>query len=273
MVVSEEWLATGKHAAYRAFLETFPGSDWMKNWERFDKQISLRQCVDLWSDPVARHIPPGTLFSVAYSTTLAPRYAALVKGNPYQPLLTLTNADSSDTAINYLRAINERHVAIMVHEAESQNVEPSGLWQNYTSMVAQTADMAFQNITFGVENIVDVDEAVESVLPKLYARINTLLVPPTLQKLLERLNTATKSHGKKSELATFLGVALPTVSVWLSGKQEPSGGTTLRLLEWVQAEEAKQQKGPAGATTPTEPRTRTRKPSDETKSQSSPPER
>jgi len=68
-------------------------------------------------------------------------------------------------------------------------------------------------------------------------------VKAVLPSLLERLCKATAERGRKSELAAFLRVQLPSLSVWLSGKQQPGGETTLRLLQWVERAEA-QQKAP-----------------------------
>lgn len=62
-------------------------------------------------------------------------------------------------------------------------------------------------------------------------------VKPCLPKLLDRLQRATAGTGKMSELANWLGVPLASVSRWLSGKREPGGEITLRLLNWVEQQE------------------------------------
>lgn len=67
----------------------------------------------------------------------------------------------------------------------------------------------------------------------------TLLMPG----LLERLKAATVLHGSKSKLAAHLGVSLASLSQWLSGDREPGGETTLRLLQWVEQQEVKQNAG------------------------------
>lgn len=56
-------------------------------------------------------------------------------------------------------------------------------------------------------------------------------------KLRRRLKRATRPYGKKAELARLLGVAMPRISDWLSGKKEPGGETALRLLRWVEQQE------------------------------------
>jgi transcriptional regulator with XRE-family HTH domain len=63
------------------------------------------------------------------------------------------------------------------------------------------------------------------------------VVKAQLPRLRERLNRATKETGKMSALAEFLGVPLASVSRWLSGKREPGGEITLKLLHWVEQQE------------------------------------
>ena len=62
-------------------------------------------------------------------------------------------------------------------------------------------------------------------------------VKPILPKLIERLRKATKERGRKTELASWLGVAPQKVTDWLSERVEPSGEITLRLLHWVEQQE------------------------------------
>lgn len=57
--------------------------------------------------------------------------------------------------------------------------------------------------------------------------------------LLERVRRATSAPGKKKALAELLGVTPSAVSQWLDGATYPRADTTLRLLAWVTAEEAK----------------------------------
>jgi DNA-binding transcriptional regulator YiaG len=62
-------------------------------------------------------------------------------------------------------------------------------------------------------------------------------VKKQLPSLLERLNQATTETGKMSALAAYLKAPLASVSRWLSGKREPGGEITLRMLRWVEHEE------------------------------------
>jgi len=72
----------------------------------------------------------------------------------------------------------------------------------------------------------------------------TLHNTPQLKALRKRLARATSVRGKKAELARKLRVPMPRVAEWLNGSVAPGGEITLQLLEWVSAEEAKQQKSP-----------------------------
>jgi transcriptional regulator with XRE-family HTH domain len=66
---------------------------------------------------------------------------------------------------------------------------------------------------------------------------NTPEVQPRLPELIDRLRNATMEHGRKTELAKWLGVSPQKVTDWLSERVEPSGETTLRLLYWVEKQE------------------------------------
>jgi transcriptional regulator with XRE-family HTH domain len=77
-----------------------------------------------------------------------------------------------------------------------------------------------------------------------------------MKDLLARLAQATKARGKKAALAKFLKIPASRISEWLHGSYEPSGEITLRLLEWVQAGEAAQQKSPGDVTSAAKGKTR-----------------
>jgi hypothetical protein len=70
---------------------------------------------------------------------------------------------------------------------------------------------------------------------------------PLLDALLNRIEAVCEN---KSELARHLGVDRRYVHNWVTTRKiEPSGEVTLRLLEWVQAEEDKQRTPGSVATT------------------------
>ena len=93
-------------------------------------------------------------------------------------------------------------------------------------------------------------ESSNQVLTEISSTANLAGVKSPLAHLLERLNQATAARGRKAELAKYLKVPRPCVSDWLSGKREPSGGTALRLAQWVEKQERQQETlGSAGTTT------------------------
>jgi transcriptional regulator with XRE-family HTH domain len=59
------------------------------------------------------------------------------------------------------------------------------------------------------------------------------------ESLRARLSLILSRYGAKSALAREFQVTPASVSEWLSGQSAPTAETTLRLLEWVQAEEGK----------------------------------
>lgn len=65
--------------------------------------------------------------------------------------------------------------------------------------------------------------------------------------LLERIRNVTQRSGSKVALAAALGVTKSAVSQWLAGRAQPSAEKTLRMLNWVAAEEAKNKKRGPGA--------------------------
>jgi hypothetical protein len=87
----------------------------------------------------------------------------------------------------------------------------------------------------------------------------TLVRHSELTKLYRRIKNATKAYGKKKALAGFLGVSSQQLSNWISEINEPGGEATLLMLEWVTAEEAKQNKNRSSALTPLRRKTRSRK--------------
>ncbi|MCX6921865.1 MAG: hypothetical protein NT154_01405 [Verrucomicrobia bacterium] len=76
-----------------------------------------------------------------------------------------------------------------------------------------------------------------------------------IPNLVERLKKATSPRGKKAELARFMDVEPPRVSEWLSGNREPCGETTLRLLRWVEQQDAQQKQGASSVSPPPAPKT------------------
>ena len=67
---------------------------------------------------------------------------------------------------------------------------------------------------------------------------NVLGMQSEFERLIDRLKRATGERGQKALLAAALKVPPARISEWLSGKKEPGGKTTLKLLCWVQEQDS-----------------------------------
>jgi transcriptional regulator with XRE-family HTH domain len=105
-------------------------------------------------------------------------------------------------------------------------------------------------------------EISQQVLTVVSGHANLPDVKSPLAQLLERLNQATAVKGRKAELAKHLNAPRPCVSDWLSGKREPSGETTLRLLQWVEQQERQQNKSADSVSAPPAPKTQSKVPNE-----------
>ncbi len=61
----------------------------------------------------------------------------------------------------------------------------------------------------------------------------TPMWPPLREAL---LTFCQAQRGREAALVRHLGVAQPTLSNWLHGRQEPGAEAVLQLREWMQAE-------------------------------------
>ena len=90
------------------------------------------------------------------------------------------------------------------------------------------------------------------------ARVNL-----TWADLRKRLVRATAPAGKKAALAAALDVYQARLTGWLGGEHEPGVEVAFRMLAWVTAEEAKNQKSPGGVLAPPERKAQKRTKTDE----------
>jgi DNA-binding transcriptional regulator YiaG len=88
----------------------------------------------------------------------------------------------------------------------------------------------------------------------------------TLDELRTILRARTAEKGGMARLAESLGVQQARVSEWLSGKKEPGGKTTLRLLQWVEQQE-RQPNAPDSVTSTAKGKTQVRKSPNEKQTQ------
>jgi DNA-binding transcriptional regulator YiaG len=143
-----------------------------------------------------------------------------------------TAAAAAETAIEDLA-----NLAVLLKEFETVNLSPAARAkiQQFQSKYSQLASKARKEL--------EKREAIHLKAAHLVGatiEANTLTkatAESALPRLINRLKQATAAHGKKSELAEWLGVHRQMVTDWLSGKQEPGGEMTLRMLQWVEQQE------------------------------------
>jgi transcriptional regulator with XRE-family HTH domain len=230
--ISERWLATGStHLAAQGHSLTF-GTN------------GTRHCMSLLLERVCAGIPPDTLFSLAFDKHLAGVYDRLAAQSPFYPRLDIRHGDDRRMIMEalaytaslcaqslndadqteYLSGIIRAAIAFHFQVVHYGSIERSPFAQAILSAHADCATLI---------------EAKKNPLQNVSESVKHDLVKSQLEELLKRLHKATEERGKKSELASHLGVPLASVSQWLSGEREPGGETTLKMLNWVHRQERK----------------------------------
>lgn len=142
-IVSEEWLATGKNRALEQIGSEKgfnPGADWSAL-----EAIFFRQCMDLFSDPVAHSVPPGALFSAAYDDLLAKRYSELATEFFYTPRIVLGDTeDEPQVAFNLLSSLVERWLKLLSAECKNLGADASLVQRNYIRALVETNAFLFR---------------------------------------------------------------------------------------------------------------------------------
>jgi len=182
------------------------------------------------SPDLIAQITPRCLFSVAWKRHLK---IALTPGAKYfgqgwegiEESLTIGGA----SALEYSKEEIEGYF---------KNLPPQLHWKLYSNIAKTCRDFGEMNR----KKIIELNHRHGSAQIKdlTHTATHARVIPDVkkqLPLLLERLNQATKETGKMSALADYLKVPLASVSRWLSGKREPGGETTLKMLQWVQEQE------------------------------------
>lgn len=231
-----------------------------------------------FAEEVERSIPQKTLFSRAFAEYLLPKLSIIQRALIKRPvegvsIQFLTPAGLAED--EHLGWILKRELGAITNEL------PKDLRVPFAKAVVAAVARFGEAHGFGgriysfprlfVQIYGSLPYGENEVLTALDETVKYEGVKPKLPQLLNRLGKITEQSGKMSELAEFLGAPLESVSRWLSGKREPGGETTLRLLQWVEQEERKQ-KIPGSALTPSGTKTRLKAVYDKAK-KPSPPER
>ena len=114
LIISEEWLATGRFALAEAAGKVPAGGT-----DAALAKIHVRMCMDLGSAPEAAQVRYGALFSEAYEAVLARVYAERVKVHYHGLGIPATAWQDSNPELgkDILVALVERHLLLLSNEA------------------------------------------------------------------------------------------------------------------------------------------------------------
>ena len=249
-LINEKWLATGEG--------------------RF------HQCHDMYSLPASTAISKGELFSAAYDSLLKHEIEMRLAWNP-EFAFTLKPDPNTDKPELYKNAlcslfdyINELYPGMGAHFTYSRMAQAALSW-----LEEIRSDRYGQALTRAAHEAEATGKYSSDEDPEVFKRNLTTDAQSDPMRLVtidrhhweflrERLKRATSERGRKAALAREFGVKPQAVNEWFSGASAPDAEKTLRLLAWVTAEEAKQQKSPQGALTPGEPKTQLKESKHET---------
>jgi transcriptional regulator with XRE-family HTH domain len=220
---------------------------------------SPRGMVSLAIQPIVQTLRPGMLFSKAFDQYLLAAFRELWMSRhraagPFLP------SDSIKYIAYALTCIIENGLLRMPLEARRRFL--LNLHKVVMILFDEfTGGPRFENPDFELGSATPFEEIIEGHISKLWPDLESPAkkmltetslkgivsnVKSPLKVLLERVARATAQRGKQAALAACLNVSPSRVSEWVRGVKEPGGEYTLRLLEWVSAEEAKQQNAPGG---------------------------
>ena len=228
------------------------------------EEIFRRQCMDLLSDPICLQIASGSLYSEAFDKVLSPRYAQLALSFFHYPRLVLSDYDKVSVHCNYMLLLLNRWLRMLGNEALRLSKSQPAAQRAFTWAMIEVGDVTFKRFfgfstpevkkpamawlrtmalspdaPLGPLHGIATENFQENDLTQYPQESISSGVKPIMPKLLERLRKATAERGQQAKLAETLGVSPQKVNDWLSGRVEPSGETTLRLLHWVELQERK----------------------------------
>ncbi len=224
--VSQRWLATGKSPMPGYFAAT----------AAFEAVIKGRM-----------------LFSIVYETRL--RSEIEQRMDRVDPGMGMPPADASPTQLKFFmwpklgQTEADFRAEIIGNEARSTLARlPEHLRSEYYDGMLNASHALLEAMAEG---------RLEKLLDKFRESVNSRSVPVTLTELRERVRAVTTKPGSKGKLAKFLGVPRSRVSEWLANI-EPRAEVAFKLLAWVTAEEANQQKSATGVDAPAARKTQTK---------------
>jgi transcriptional regulator with XRE-family HTH domain len=259
--ISELWLATGQLS---------PAGE--RRFGRLGDDLDARLSMSLFTRPIFQRLNAGKLFSEAFDTALATEYKALWSEHHGWPPIVFSPGDDPRILISamavyvelctnalpivYLARFYGNIIKATVVLTDQIGIEDSRHGQDGTEFTVALEDFlakSYPDASRGVERLrISIPTRAGIIASKktLTETSANRKIPPVkspMKILLAKVSALTKERGRKVALANFLHVNQSRVSEWLSDKVEPSGEVTLRLLEWVNAEEVKQQIALGGA--------------------------
>jgi transcriptional regulator with XRE-family HTH domain len=139
LIVSEEWLATGRFDACRRAAK----QNGQASSADLERKVFFRQCMDLFSEPVALRLNQNALFSEAYDATLAPLYGTLVVQHFYSPRVIFHESDSPRVSRNYLVAVIERHMLLLSNATAATGAQAQ-MQHSYVIHAREAANLIFR---------------------------------------------------------------------------------------------------------------------------------
>jgi transcriptional regulator with XRE-family HTH domain len=130
MIVSEEWLATGKVDSMRA--EASRHNVKLTGNDPALDEIFGRQCMDLITEPICRRIPANLLFGEAFDQYLAPRYRELAREFFYVPRIIYSESDPTSRNLNIIQSYSERWLLLLGNEALRRHKSPARVKIDFT---------------------------------------------------------------------------------------------------------------------------------------------
>jgi transcriptional regulator with XRE-family HTH domain len=264
LIISEEWLATGET---RTFAKRISGP---AQWTKFSRErVFPRYCLDLLSEPVARSIPPGMLFSQAFDTELRKAYEEIASRVPplFPPRIILSvSLPEPELVARLIQVIFDRQLELINFTVPEYDAASWPIQRFYGEKIlflcqdlfriAWHADfdlVEFQELFAPIHEYLDkfdddqkersqeINEARETgnTLGKKNVAeaeskhsLRFMLWPElwTWSGVRTQLRLALDSRrGAKASLARRFGVTTQAVSQWLSGASMPSADTAFHI--------------------------------------------
>jgi DNA-binding XRE family transcriptional regulator len=138
MIISEEWLATGRFEATHAAALKETHLKNTKDWKTLDAEFFFRHCVDLLSEPIVRRLPTGISFGTAFDLHLAPHFGQLISEAIYFPRIVFNDVDSVDLFINFFSVLQRAWIILLQNEALRLKKNPNMAMRDFLRKMFET---------------------------------------------------------------------------------------------------------------------------------------